>query len=161
MKFKHPKKIKRTLAGLLTGIVMTLLLLLIPSSILTRAEYIFYDGFSKHESDKASLHSDDIFIVDIDENALLKYGPYNEWTRETHAKAVEKLEEGGAAAIAFDILFKTADFGTRNAVRTEKVLPFCSGTSLPIKSGSGFPARSWSRPIHRPRFSGTLHRMKM
>ncbi|MCI5601682.1 MAG: adenylate/guanylate cyclase domain-containing protein [Hallerella sp.] len=131
MKFKHPKKIKRTLAGLFTGIVMTLLLLLIPSSILTRAEYIFYDGFSKHESDKASLHSDDIFIVDIDENALLKYGPYNEWTRETHAKAVEKLEEGGAAAIAFDILFKTADFGTRNAVRTEKVL------------SALYPAKNW------------------
>lgn len=122
VKFKHPKKIKRTFAGMLTGVVMTLLLMLIPQSILNRAEYLFYDVFSKYHSGKITDHSNDIYIVDIDENSLAKYGPYNEWTREMHAKVVQKLEEGGAAAIAFDILFKNADFGSRNALRTEKVL---------------------------------------
>ena len=108
------------MAGLLAGVIMTLVLLLIPSDILHRAEYIFYDGFSKYLSDHEESHSEDILIVDIDENSLSKYGPYNEWTRETHAKVVQNLEKGGAAAIAFDILFKNADFGNRNARRTEK-----------------------------------------
>ena len=141
VKFKHPKKIKRTLAGLLAGVIMTLVLLLIPSDILHRAEYIFYDGFSKYLSDHEESHSEDILIVDIDENSLSKYGPYNEWTRETHAKVVQNLEKGGAAAIAFDILFKNADFGNRNARRTEKVL------------GELYPDRDWRADFNKIRQS--------
>ncbi|MBP5247108.1 MAG: adenylate/guanylate cyclase domain-containing protein [Fibrobacter sp.] len=122
VKFKHPKKIKRLAAGLLVGIFLTSLIWLIPHSLSLRTEYIFYDAFSKHASTINSDHPEDILIVDIDESALSKYGPYNEWTRDMHAKVVQKLEEGGAAAIAFDILFKNADFGNRNAVRAQKML---------------------------------------
>jgi len=122
VKFKHPKKIKRLVAGLFVGIFLTSLILLIPHSLSLRTEHIFYDAFSKYASQTNTDRSEDILIVDIDENALTKYGPYNEWTRDMHANVVQKLEEGGAAAIAFDILFKNADFGNRNAIRAEKML---------------------------------------
>ncbi len=122
MKFKHPKKFKRLIAGFLVGIFLTSLVSFIPHSLFLRTEHIFYDAFSKHASANTSSHPEDILIVDIDENALSKYGPYNEWTRDIHANVVQKLEEGGAAAIAFDILFKNADFGNRNAIRAQKML---------------------------------------
>lgn len=110
------------LAGLLVGIFLTLLILLIPESIALRSEYIFYDAFSRHSALRTTDRAEDIVIVDIDENALSKYGPYNEWTRDMHARVVQRLEDGGAAAIAFDILFKNADFGNRHARRAESVL---------------------------------------
>lgn len=122
MKFKHPKKVKRTLAGMIVGIVLTLFILLIPKAITLRSEYIFYDAFSRHSAGETTDRAEDIVIVDIDENSLSKYGPYNEWTRDMHARVVRTLEEGGAAAIAFDILFKNADFGERQAKRAEKML---------------------------------------
>jgi class 3 adenylate cyclase/CHASE2 domain-containing sensor protein len=122
MKLKHPKKVKRILAGLFAGIFLTLLILIIPDTIATRAEYIFYDAFSTQAALKTTDRAEDIVIVDIDENSLSKYGPYNEWTRDIHASVVQRLEDGGAAAIAFDILFKNADFGTRHADRAEKML---------------------------------------
>ena len=110
------------LAGLLVGTFLTLLILLIPESIALRSEYIFYDAFSRHSALKTTDRAEDIVIVDIDENALSKYGPYNEWTRDMHARVVQRLEDGGAAAVAFDILFKNADFGNRHARRAESVL---------------------------------------
>lgn len=110
------------LAGLFVGIFLTLLIPLIPNAIALRAEYIFYDAFSRHSSLRTTDRAEDIVIVDIDENSLSKYGPYNEWTRDMHARVVERLEDGGAAAVAFDILFKNADFGNRHARRAERVL---------------------------------------
>ena len=94
-------------AGLFAGILLAHLVALIPHSMLLRTEYIFYDAFSKHASEINEDHPEDILIVDIDENSLSKYGPYNEWTRDMHAQVVQKLEEGGAASISFDILFKS------------------------------------------------------
>lgn len=110
------------LAGLFVGVFLTLLILLIPESIALRSEYIFYDAFSRHSAQETTDRAEDIVIVDIDENALSKYGPYNEWTRDMHARIVQRLEDGGAAAVAFDILFKNADFGNRHARRVESVL---------------------------------------
>lgn len=109
-------------AGLFAGILLAHLVALIPHSMLLRTEYIFYDAFSKHASEINEDHPEDILIVDIDENSLSKYGPYNEWTRDMHAQVVQKLEEGGAASISFDILFKNADFGNRNAIRAQQML---------------------------------------
>ncbi|PWJ68247.1 MULTISPECIES: CHASE2 domain-containing protein [unclassified Fibrobacter] len=100
-------------------------------------ENIFYDQFSKNITDEnldAALDGDyeitdgdiatgsakiklannydpNILIVDIDEPALAKLGPYNEWDRFIHADVVKNLNNGGASAIGFDIMFKTADFG--------------------------------------------------
>src|SRR5438046_7122560 len=47
-------------------------------------------------------------IVDIDEDSLQRFGQWP-WPRTLLAKLVDRLNELGAAAIAFDILFIDAD----------------------------------------------------
>jgi adenylate cyclase len=49
-----------------------------------------------------------IIVVDIDATALASVGPWP-WPREKIAALVEAVGEGGAAAIAIDILFEGAD----------------------------------------------------
>ena len=100
-------------------------------------ENIFYDLFfktsthSQKAEDEEDIHQrvsiDDsldqnIFIVDIDEASLTKLGNYNEWDRSIHAKVIQNLSEGGAAAISFDILFKSADFGKQKTDQAANVL---------------------------------------
>src|SRR5207237_6429109 len=47
-------------------------------------------------------------IVDIDEDSLQRFGQWP-WPRTLLAKLVDRLNELGAAAVAFDILFIDAD----------------------------------------------------
>src|SRR5581483_169874 len=47
-------------------------------------------------------------VVDIDEESLAKIGQWP-WPRTTMAKLLQRLTEGGAAAIAFDVLFAEPD----------------------------------------------------
>lgn len=63
-----------------------------------------------------------IVIVDIDIRALEKMGAYWQWPRTYHAQVVDELTQGGAAAIPFDILFKTADFGLQKSTQVIKTL---------------------------------------
>ena len=63
-----------------------------------------------------------IIIVDIDEKSLQKLGSYYTWDRSIHAKVIKNLSEGGAAAVAFDILFKDADFGKRRGDQCNDIL---------------------------------------
>ena len=60
---------------------------------------------------KKDNNDSNIIIADIDEKSLKKLGSYYNWDRSIHSKVINNLSEGGAAAIAFDILFKDADFG--------------------------------------------------
>ncbi|WP_163438360.1 CHASE2 domain-containing protein [Fibrobacter succinogenes] len=100
-------------------------------------ENIFYDLFfkfsthSERAEDEEDTHQrvsisdsldQNIYIVDIDEASLTKLGNYNEWDRSIHAKVIENLSEGGAAAISFDILFKSADFGKQKTNQAVSVL---------------------------------------
>lgn len=98
-------------------------------------ENIFYDSYFKWKTtqgDDTSLENESvvitenydphIFIVDIDEPSLSKLGNYNEWQRKIHAEVIENLSKGGASAIAFDILFKNADFGEYKANQTIDIL---------------------------------------
>lgn len=100
------------------------------------AENIFYDQFFKWTTEvkdstgnkdgvllEAKPYNDpNILIADIDEKSLQKLGHYYEWDRSIHAKVIDNLGEGGAAAIAFDILFKEADFGQRKGARCQEIL---------------------------------------
>ena len=70
----------------------------------------------------ANNYDPNILIVDIDEPALSKLGPYNEWDRFIHADVVKNLNNGGASAIGFDIMFKTADFGKQKAEQVMNLL---------------------------------------
>ena len=100
------------------------------------AENIFYDQFFKWTTEvrdttstkdgiimESKPYNDpSILIADIDEKSLQKLGHYYEWDRSIHAKVINNLSEGGAAAIAFDILFKEADFGKRRGEQCRDIL---------------------------------------
>jgi adenylate cyclase len=47
-------------------------------------------------------------VVDIDEESLAKIGQWP-WPRTTIAKLLQTLTDGGAAAVAFDVLFAEPD----------------------------------------------------
>lgn len=98
-------------------------------------ENIFYDLFFKKSTYKEPLeisqnnkvtittsYDPSILIVDIDEPSLTKLGNYNEWNRSIHANVVKNLNNGGASAISFDILFKSADFGKQKTSEVVNVL---------------------------------------
>ena len=100
------------------------------------AENIFYDQFFKWITEvqdstgvkdgvvlESKPYNDpNILIADIDEKSLQKLGHYYEWDRSIHAKVIDNLGEGGAAAVAFDILFKEADFGKRKGAQCQEIL---------------------------------------
>lgn len=142
-KFKLSKPVKKILAGLLSSTLLTLVVIIFATPTITpsqkvaawveKFENIFYDSFFKWASltseDEETISSEgitvsqradpNIYVVDIDEPSLVKFGPYNTWTRTIQADVVNSLSDGGASAILFDILFKTADFG---AIQTEKTI---------------------------------------
>ena len=100
------------------------------------AENIFYDQFFKWTTEvKDSTGNKDgilleskpyndpnIIIADIDEKSLQKLGSYYNWDRSIHAQVIKNLSEGGAAAVAFDILFKDADFGKKRGEQCHNIL---------------------------------------
>ena len=145
MSKKILKKIKKIVVGLVITAVLLFLILFLGNSQdpyidVTRTaaedmENFFYDQFFKIKTGKTfeKLEKDgkvsmshsfepNIIIVDIDENALTKLGNYNEWDRSIHANVIKNLNDGGASAIAFDILFKSADFGQKKAEQTISIL---------------------------------------
>ena len=149
MQIKFSKKIKKVLSGFSISAFIVLMILIFGSTqndiqgstrnSAEAMENIFYDLFFKAatHSEKAVEDEEDnthkrvsisdsldqnIYIVDIDEASLTKLGNYNEWDRSIHAKVIENLSEGGAAAISFDILFKSADFGKQKTNQAVSVL---------------------------------------
>lgn len=73
-------------------------------------------------SKKIEYNEDRIFIIDIDDKALKDMGAYNTWTREPHATVIHKLNQAGASAIVFDIMFKDANYGQRATQRMMQAL---------------------------------------
>ena len=49
--------------------------------------------------------SQNIVIVDIDDQSLAKYGKWSEWSRSLHAQAIDNLSQAKAKVIGFDVLF--------------------------------------------------------
>lgn len=79
--------------------------LMAASGWLWRWDQLLYDlqlGFM------SSSPSDDIVIVAVDEKSLESLGRWP-WSREVHARLVERLTQAGARAIVFDVLFSEAD----------------------------------------------------
>jgi adenylate cyclase len=52
---------------------------------------------------------EDVVIVDIDDVSLAQLGRFQNWPRLYHGKVADYLARGGAAAVAFDILFMESD----------------------------------------------------
>ena len=138
MQAKISKKLKKILSGFIISAIVIFCVLIFGSTQNNIAnstqnsadsiENLFYDLFFKGSTyiednetapgDKITLsdnYDPGILIVDIDEPSLEKLGPFNEWDRDIHARVVENLSKNGAAAIGFDIMFKTADFGKKKA----------------------------------------------
>ncbi|MEJ2590252.1 MAG: CHASE2 domain-containing protein [Candidatus Thiodiazotropha sp.] len=101
----------RSHANRLTERIRSTLLLLLLTSLLAasgwlwRWDQLLYDlqiGFM------SSAPSDDVVIVAIDEKSLEALGRWP-WSREVHARLVERLTQAGARAIVFDVLFSEAD----------------------------------------------------
>ena len=142
-KKKFPKVLKKTLTGLLAGVSTGLLIFLFSQSEVFISKYfeqferLFYDLTFKFNyvytldnlmnTEEKSVQADStieqrIQVIDIDERALSKLGSYNTWPRTHHAAVVDYLAKAGASSITFDILFKNADFGERDAKNALKVL---------------------------------------
>jgi len=144
MSVKVSKKAKKVIAGFVASAIVVFLILIFGNTqnMITATtrnsaeslENLFYDLFFKvatgvednigaNDKIKTSGNYDpSILIVDIDEPALAKLGNYNEWDRSIHANVVNHLNDGGAAAIGFDILFKNADFGKQKAGQVMSLL---------------------------------------
>jgi adenylate cyclase len=137
---KHSKNQKKLFFGVSFSAIAVLLILVFGNVknnfIAESAENIFYDQFFKINTEvkdstgfkdgvvmESKPYNDpSIIIADIDEKSLQKLGHYYEWDRSIHAKVINNLGEGGAAAVAFDILFKEADFGKRKSAQCEQIL---------------------------------------
>lgn len=150
MQAKISKKLKKVIAGFTASTIIVVAILIFGSTqndIVGNSrnssealENLFYDLFFKgatyvDDSDvalnekitivqKDALNKNDpnIFIVDIDEPSLETLGPFNEWDRDVHANVIKNLSKSNAAAISFDIVFKTADFGKKKADQVLQVL---------------------------------------
>src|SRR5437763_1399938 len=90
-------------------------------------------------------------IVDIDEDSLQRFGQWP-WPRTLLAKLVDRLNELGAAAIAFDILFIDADRTTRwsrgstpcpttigSSPRRSRMAASCSASRCATRTAASFP----------------------
>ena len=135
MQKKVSKKIKKFSVGVSISAMLVFIILFFgnvqdPNLYFAKSgaeslEYLFYDLFFKTRTGKitdtnkdnsvvaADNYDPNILIVDIDEPSLTKLGPYTTWERDFHADVTKNLTEGGASAIGFDIMFKTADFGKK------------------------------------------------
>ena len=132
-KKKISKSLKKLLTAFTTSVILVFAIIFLSDNkfspippvayAVTKIENMFYDSYFKWASaNETIVPEQNIFIVDIDETALNKFGPYNTWSRSIHADVVQSLAAGGASAILFDILFKTADFGNSQTDKTLDIL---------------------------------------
>jgi adenylate cyclase len=70
-----------------------------------RLQYFVFDSYNKLSPREAS---DDVVIVDLDENSLRLIGQWP-WSRDVVADLILKLKSYGAKVVAFDIVFAEED----------------------------------------------------
>ncbi|MDZ3835891.1 MAG: EAL domain-containing protein [Rhodospirillales bacterium] len=70
-----------------------------------RIDLLVYDGTLARQGRPAS---GEVVIVTIDERSLNALGPWA-WPRAVHAQLIRRLDEAGARAIAFDVVFAGPD----------------------------------------------------
>ncbi|MGF2686432.1 CHASE2 domain-containing protein [Marinobacter sp. DUT-3] len=82
-------------------LLFAILLLLQATALPQRLDYWLYDA--QITTHPAPL-DDDVVVIAIDEISLDRLGRWP-WSRDTHARLIEKLDKAGAETIVFDILF--------------------------------------------------------
>jgi adenylate cyclase len=95
--------------GLLAGAIVLLITRVLPAfeSFENKTFDLRYQRKLRSQSEDAKI--EDIIIVDIDNRSLEKLGRFQQWPRSYHARVIDYLRAGGAACIAFDVLFVERD----------------------------------------------------
>ena len=92
------ERLTQALVLLGTGIVITLVLLLIQP-------FHTVDQWAKDQFLGTGDFSPNIVVVGIDNKSLATYGHWPEWSRDLHAEAINNLNNAGASVIGYDIIF--------------------------------------------------------
>ncbi|MGG2201837.1 CHASE2 domain-containing protein [Paenibacillus validus] len=112
---------------------------------------------------------EDIVVIGIDEQSIKEVGPYP-WDRKVYAQLIQKLEQGGAKVIAFDIeLYTESDKPESDQALAEElakhkniILPSHAlvegefNRSTTVRAGEWMEARGVQQPI--PIFKDFVHR---
>ncbi len=95
--------------GLLAGAIVLLITRVLPAfeSFENKTFDLRYQRKLDYQRSDAKI--EDIIIVDIDNRSLEKLGRFQQWPRSYHARVIDYLRAGGAACIAFDLLFVERD----------------------------------------------------
>lgn len=110
-----PQRLARVLPGLLPFIAAALgiaLLLAEPLALQALRNSLFDQYQRWHPRDQADVP---VRIIDIDEASLARLGQWP-WPRTRLAELVDRLNDAGAAAIAFDMVFAEADRTSPTAI---------------------------------------------
>lgn len=103
MKIHQNRSLQETVV---LGVVLLIVALsLLYTRSLAPANRLIYDSFIRLD---AQSPSDDIVIVAIDENSILRLGRWP-WSRRYHADLIDKLGEAGPKVIGLSIIFSEPD----------------------------------------------------
>lgn len=108
-----------------------------------RLDNVLYDAFVRRLE---RAPSDEILIVAIDDASLEALGPWP-WPRELHARLVNRLADGGAKAVGYDVLFlepsPSAADDAALAQALARPMPVCLPVmfDLPGPNGQAFSVR--------------------
>ena len=114
MKEQDRKRLKRALFGFL--FIFSFCLLFSRTDIYQRLEQFSLDYRYQHLN-RQSTPSDQVVLIDIDENTLKKWGSvYGRWPwpRKVYKDMIEFLMVGEPSAIVFDMLFTESQVGSED-----------------------------------------------
>jgi adenylate cyclase len=165
--------LKKALLGAALGLLAGIIVLLVTDLVFVKAfrnfeaktvdlRFPYRLEFLKAQRQDANI--EDIVIVDIDNRSLEKLGRFQQWPRRYHARVIDYLRAGGAACIAFDIIFSEPDanpaedslliLSTRNAenvvhaITLEQEYPEAFLYKM-SKPPAGFAAERFTLPVAR------------
>lgn len=102
-------------------------------------------AWSEHDPDPR------ILIVQIDDQSLAKVGRWP-WPRQVHAQLIDRLSEGGAVAVGYDVLFtepsaSTDDDALAQALSRSRRVSVPAYVEVPGQNGQPFEVRMPIAPI--------------
>ncbi|MDP8205661.1 MAG: adenylate/guanylate cyclase domain-containing protein [Candidatus Electryonea clarkiae] len=111
---KQSKNIVRTLVfagiGLVIGLLLWFLVMHSPfGKVITTFEDKTYDLRAYLTTEDVVEKIEEVVIIDIDGRSIYKLGRFSQWSRELYGQLLKVMDKGGAAMVAFDILFDPDD----------------------------------------------------
>ena len=124
--------LRRIFPGFLIGLITTLLLLALRIVDPTPINTLRGAGFDTLQRiwPRQSSETQPVRVVDIDEASLKKLGQWP-WPRSQIAKLVDELQQLGAAAIVFDIIFPEPDRMSPDNVLNDTAVKAQLGANIP------------------------------